>query len=423
MLSTLEGSTGRTAQARDDASGPAPSRPGILMLTSHDPNGESYGARLRVQNVARHLQRIGRLSMFVVHEPDHQPTAMPDPSGTFVVDRSYTLVRTPLVGLRERLAFELDPGHANTHMVGLREADRAELALALRQYDLVWVHTARIANACRMPAWPAAVLDLDDLYSQVYRSAATVADGAWRAMLDRRMAWIWRRREARLLQRFACIAVCSDHDRAYLGSPPNVQVIRNGFAAPQSRAAHRPAADGRFGFIGLLEYGPNRAGVEWFVSQVWPLVRRSMPRATLRLVGKGGDWLQKLDADGVHCLGYVDEPAGEIATWSAMVVPVRFGGGTRIKIAEAFARNCPVVSTRAGAFGYEVRSERELLLADSPQDFAEACVRLATDGALSQAIRDEAWRRFQSEWSWDATGRSVEAAVGNALAHAPTQPR
>jgi hypothetical protein len=70
---------------------------------------------------------------------------------------------------------------------------------------------------------------------------------------------------------------------------------------------------------------------------------------------------------------------------------------------------------------HEVRSERDLLLADSPQDFARACVRLATDAVLFQAIRDEAFRRFESSWSWAAVGRSVEAAVAIALKRSAAQ--
>jgi glycosyltransferase involved in cell wall biosynthesis len=136
-----------------------------------------------------------------------------------------------------------------------------------------------------------------------------------------------------------------------------------------------------------------------------------LPQAKLRLVGKGADGLAVSGSNGVERLGYVDDPAAEIATWSAMVVPIRFGGGTRIKIAEGFARNCPVVATSVGAFGYDVRSERELMMADAPVEFADACIRLATDTSLSRAIRDEAWRRFQVEWSWDASASAIRRAL------------
>ena len=79
-------------------------------------------------------------------------------------------------------------------------------------------------------------------------------------------------------------------------------------------------------------------------------------------------WLAKIptgrlkpNAPDVDALGYVADAASEMATWSAMIIPVRLGGGTRVKIADAFSRKCPVVSTRLGAYGYDVQTGRELI--------------------------------------------------------------
>src|SRR5205807_660617 len=96
----------------------------------------------------------------------------------------------------------------------------------------------------------------------------------------------------------------------------------------------------------------------------------------LRLVGKGSDGPQKPAGPDIDALGWVDDSAAEIATWSVMAVPIRMGGGTRIKIAEGFSRKCPMVSTRLGAYGYEIEDRRQIRLADTPEDFARACVEL-----------------------------------------------
>ena len=110
----------------------------------------------------------------------------------------------------------------------------------------------------------------------------------------------------------------------------------------------------------------------------WPAIRKAVPGIRFSLIGKDTDGpLKPLDRD-VDVLGWVEDPAGEIATWSATVIPIRFGGGTRIKIADAFSRKCPVVSTRFGAFGYDVHHGNELLLADDndPKAFASSCISL-----------------------------------------------
>lgn len=119
--------------------------------------------------------------------------------------------------------------------------------------------------------------------------------------------------------------------------------------------------------------------MKWFGKEVMPVIAETLAGAEFRVVGKAGADL--LERHGIHgtALGYVDDPAPEMATWTAMVVPIRFGGGTRVKIAEAFARGIPVVSTHAGAFGYDIADRRELMLADSPEAFASACVAVAKD--------------------------------------------
>jgi glycosyltransferase involved in cell wall biosynthesis len=114
-------------------------------------------------------------------------------------------------------------------------------------------------------------------------------------------------------------------------------------------------------------------------------------------------------------LGYVEDPADEIASWRAMIVPIRVGGGTRIKIVEAFSRMCPVVSTKLGAFGYGVRDGNELLLADIAEEFGAACLRVIADPLLGMKLSENAWKRFLSEWTWEGIGEAVKKAVQSCL--------
>jgi glycosyltransferase involved in cell wall biosynthesis len=156
--------------------------------------------------------------------------------------------------------------------------------------------------------------------------------------------------------------------------------------------------------------------MEWFIRDVWPRIKQMVPDARLRLIGKGSDTGFPAMGPDIDGLGYVKDPADEIATWSATIVPIKIGGGTRIKIPEAFSRKCPVVSTTLGAFGYEVVNGEELFLADSAEDFGKACVRLMTDRALAVRISDRAWKRYLREWTWDSIGVSVERAIQACLA-------
>jgi glycosyltransferase involved in cell wall biosynthesis len=114
-------------------------------------------------------------------------------------------------------------------------------------------------------------------------------------------------------------------------------------------------------------------------------------------------------------LGFVEDPASEIASWSAMVVPVLHGAGTRVKIADAFSRRCPVVSTPLGAFGYRVESGRELLIAGTASDFAAACISLIRNRETGKKMAEQAFKAFLQNWTWDSITPSVRAAAEEAL--------
>ena len=160
---------------------------------------------------------------------------------------------------------------------------------------------------------------------------------------------------------------------------------------------------------------PNRTGIEWFIREVWPHVKRAAPDTRLRLVGWDSDKDFPSMGPDIDGLGFVQDTTEEIATWSAMIVPIRFGAGTRIKIAEAFSLKCPVVSTTIGAFGYNVEDGEELLLADNAEDFGKACIRIMTDHTLAMRVSENAWKRFLQTWTWDSIGESVRSAVQSCI--------
>ena len=100
-----------------------------------------------------------------------------------------------------------------------------------------------------------------------------------------------------------------------------------------------------------------------------------------------------------------------------MVIPIRLGAGTRVKIADAFSRKCPVVSTRLGAYGYEVEDGRELRMVDDNDAgaFASACVALIRDREGAEAMAERAYEAFLEKWTWDAIAPRVWAAAEDCL--------
>lgn len=394
----------------------------ILYVTSYLP-GTISGAPVRILNIGRLLKQMGKVSLVTASTENIDPESMDFIRDEFDVRHIAHVNPDPLRDYCEKIRYELDPSFLNTYLSVVTELDRKMMEQMIHEYDVIWVHSIRTANEFRINRWPNSVLDLDDVQSRLYNSKAKAASSAIRSMLDYRMSLVWRRRECLFKDRFDAVAVCSENDREYLsrveeGSgdrTSRIYVIPNGFDPPSRVVDRTLTVPPRLGFIGACGFTPNRHGVEWFIREIWPRIKQDVPDIRLRLVGKQSDeGFPELGPD-IDGLGFVADPAEEIATWSAMIVPIRFGGGTRVKIAEAFSRRCPVVSTSVGAFGYEVVNGQHLLLADDPEGFAAACVHLIKDPALGMKISENAWEKFLRNWTWDSIGPSVYKAVEGSL--------
>jgi glycosyltransferase involved in cell wall biosynthesis len=105
-----------------------------------------------------------------------------------------------------------------------------------------------------------------------------------------------------------------------------------------------------------------------------------------------------------------------------MVVPIRMGAGTRVKIVHGFSRKCPIVSTSLGAHGYDVADGRELYLADSPEQFSSACIKAVREPKQAAEMADRAWREFLEKWTWEAVRPRVWAAAEDCLRSSPESP-
>jgi polysaccharide biosynthesis protein PslH len=389
--------------------------PNILYVTSFFPHGPSSGAQLRVLNIGRQLSRIGKLSLVVVCSDEIDYGSLDRTRDEFEVKHIAKVIPDPLRTYWGRAQYELDPTFLNTRFTAVTEADRHVMLNLIRAFDVIWVHSIRTANEFRIYQWPHSVLDIDDIQSRLLFSYAQNDSNFIRRLLDYRLALIWRRRECLLRNRFNALCVCSKQDRQYLGENNRTHVIPNGFDPPFQVPARTPAVPARLGFIGSFGFMPNRSGVEWFIKKIWPRVKRDAPDTRLRLIGEDSEKELPQMGPDIDGLGFVKDASGEIATWSAMIVPIRVGAGTRGKIAEAFSRKCPVISTSLGAYGYEVVDGEELVLADDDEKFGQACVRLIIDSALGERISETAWQRFLREFTWDSIGQSVESAVRSCL--------
>jgi glycosyltransferase involved in cell wall biosynthesis len=312
--------------------------------------------------------------------------------------------------LKERLLHEISPGFMDTFRLNPTSSHRKVISDLIEENDVVWVHNIHTANNLSIKHWPHSVLDIDDIPSRVYLSALSSQSNIMRKVLDMRMAVIWKRREKLIKERFSHITVCSLYDQQYLGRE-KVTVLPNGFDAPTEVPERYPSDPPVIGFIGIMKYPPNLEGVRWFIRDIWPLIKKRIPNIQLHLIGEGYEGISHPLENGIRTFGWVADPSDEIASWRLTIVPLRIGGGTRIKIAEAFARKCPVVSTSLGAFGYDVINGKEILIADNPKQFAGACINLVNNPRIAESLSEAAWKKFLDRWTWGSYSGIVKEVI------------
>jgi glycosyltransferase involved in cell wall biosynthesis len=164
-------------------------------------------------------------------------------------------------------------------------------------------------------------------------------------------------------------------------------------------------------FLGSMDWMPNIDGAEWFVREVLPLIRKRKPDCSVALAGRKPTRavLDLANGDsGVQVTGTVPDVRPYLWGATVSIVPLRIGGGTRLKIYESMAAGVPVVSTTIGAEGLPVEPGTQILIADDPASFAECCVRLMEDPAGRARMAEAARQMVSSRFSWEAVACEFE---------------
>ena len=408
---TTQGSTPAILQARTRT-------PRILYLSPYWPHRATCASELRALHIARALQEFGHVEVVVVDAEGGADEWAARKHHELSVAYSVPVRPRPQKSLREKAEWAISPNVTYPLGACVDEDAARRVIRKSKDFDLTWFCKLRTADLFPRGAWPRSVADVDDIPSTFEYTMLRAST----SMRDRALSLIrylsWRRRDRLLGERFSVLGVCSEMDKRYLddlGVTAPLHVIPNGFEAPGGEPLRCPSVPPRLGFIGIFDYEPNLDGIRWFADKCWPLVLREIPDARLRLVGRHSNGPHKPSGTNIDGLGFVENATDEISTWAAMVVPVRIGAGTRGKIAHAFSVKCPIVSTSLGAYGYEATNGDTMLLADTAEGFARACIDAVRQPERARAMADRAWEQFQAKWAWDAIRPRVWAAAEDCL--------
>jgi len=388
------------------------------------------GGKLRTWHLLRHLARRHDITYLAFAAPD-EPRANVD--GMREVARAVHVVRRtdpPKGSIRfyvDALLHLLDPlPYAAGKYRSPAFAARIESLLRESEFDLIVCDfLVPAVNLPRRLPCPA-VLFTHNVESEIWRRHAETQSGFVRRLLYRTQHRRMVRFERRTIARFDGVLAVSAADRdtierLYPGAAREpAAVIPTGvdteFFAPAPSAAESRSLV----FTGSMDWLPNEDAMLHFCRDVLPLIREKEPAATLAIVGRAPTpaVARLARSAGVTVTGRVDDVRPHVRDAAVYVVPLRIGGGTRLKIFEAMAMGKAIVSTAVGAEGLPVADGEHLLLADEPHAFADAVVRLLRDIDKRRSLETAARRLMVERYDWSA----VAGDLDRALAHVANLP-
>lgn len=188
------------------------------------------------------------------------------------------------------------------------------------------------------------------------------------------------------------------------GHPAPITVVPIAVDSQQLQPIQRKPGSKNIVTLGTLHYPPNADGIRWFLNQVFPLIRQRVPEATLTIIGKNPprDFLDTAaqNPESIKITGYVPDLAPYLRESALMVVPVRAGGGMRVRILEAFSYAMPVVTTTIGLEGIQGVPEKDVLVADTTTDFADRVIQLLENPDLQQKLSTNGRQLAETKYDW-----------------------
>jgi glycosyltransferase involved in cell wall biosynthesis len=279
-----------------------------------------------------------------------------------------------------------------------------------KKFDVVHVDSLDLAHYLRNFASLPVVCGHHNIESALLRRRANLQHSR---LVNRYM-----RLQANLLQsqeRYWCAKValnitCSNADSELLRSisvGSSVMTVPNGVDTLEFPADYS-GSDGLV-FVGGYTWFPNRDGMEWFADSVLPIIRRRHPNLPVTWVGRMPDDVgRRMQAEHrISVTGYVDDIRPIVQRAACMIVPIRVGGGTRLKVLDGWSMGKAIVSTTIGCEGLDARNEHNMLVADSPEAFAEATLNLLANPALRERLGRTGRKTVENTYDWSVIQRQL----------------
>ena len=399
----------------------------ILVLAPDVPATSGMPGSPRLFNLCRELSRRHELFLLTYRSSQERYQALlNEPTTEHVFTRVEVLPDPPVVRWwgqqwhRVHLA-----GHFETRyrQAGYYRSirDRIRDLCIHERIDLIHVDLLAMTQYVDPQMNIPAIVDVHDSQTLLWRRMLT-AERSWGKRISAYLGLIAAKRlEGTLGRTFDLIVTNSTVDEQVireLSTKPKTLTITNGvdmeYFAPDSTL---PEAD-KIVFTGVMGYAPNEDAALHFVEDIFPLVKAKRPQVQFWIVGsEPSERVKSLTRiSGIHVTGKVDDVRPYVRSATVFVCPLRVGSGVKNKILAAMAMQKATVATSMSSGGRDLADNREVLLADEPQAFAEKVVQLLTDQKAAQQLGVNGLARVQGQYSWSAMGNALETAIQSVMA-------
>ena len=383
----------------------------ILWLKSELLHPMDKGGRIRTYQMLKHLIRE--------HEVTYLSFVRPDDSARALEDASEYCHRLVTVPLREpqkfgaRFYYDVTASFASSLPYAIRKykstamRNAIEREISSQDYDIVVCDF--LAASINLPAGLGcpAVLFQHNIESMIWRRHFESQESGWKRGLFKSQWSKMHRYERDTCRAFDAVIAVSERDCEQMRSEfglRHVFDVPTGVDTSYFRPSEESSRPFELIFTGSMDWMPNQDGIMYFADKILPLITRAIPECSLTVVGRNpGRSLLQLGRSNprIKVTGGVPDIREYVGRAAAYVVPLRIGGGTRLKIYEAMAMGKPVISTSIGAEGLPVRDGQELLLADEPAEFASAVIRVLRNTALADRLGESGRSVVCEKFGWD----------------------
>lgn len=387
----------------------------ILSVSSRMPYPAGWGFARRVYHLVGGLAERHEVTMLCYSVPEDSAQARAQYAAQL-----HRLVTVPAPGggtLAKRLAQGRSLASRTPYLVG--EVRSAAIQSALdellehEEFDVALVESSQMAWL-RIDGLPV-VLDEHNIESALLRRMATSETSHLRRAYNKWEHVRYRWHEETVWDASAACVTTSRPDAEDLAARRpdlRVTVVPNGVDPEEFKPSGVRADPDRIVFTGLLRYRPNVEGIGWFLDHVWPVLRSVRPATQLTIVGDGPpELLDSLRRLGVTVTGWVPDVTPLLDDAAVVIVPLRIGGGTRLKVVEALAMGKAIVSTSLGSEGIDVVSGTHLELVDQPEGFAAAVAALLDDPVRRRELGAAARALAVESYSWASSVSVLEGVL------------